>query len=145
VKEIARKLKAQGGCLLVIDYGYTHAALPPQAKRDTLQGVKSHHYHDVLSQAGEVDLTAHVDFTTLAEVARAEGLQAHGIVPQGVFLERLGGALWLKKLQAKQLENPAQAAALEAGWHRLTKPDQMGALFKVIAFTPHPCQLAGFR
>lgn len=141
---LAERLKAQGGVMLVVDYGYQGVAFRAQDS-DTLQALRNHQFHPVLQDVGEADLTAHVDFTALAETAKAKGLHVHGVVAQGIFLERLGGEIWLKKLQAATVRNPQKAAELQQGWNRLSKPDQMGDLFKVIAFTPEPCELAGLR
>lgn len=142
IQQLAAKLQKQGGCMLIIDYGYTENS---RQNKDTLQAVKSHHYHPVLQDAGEADITALVDFSAIAACARQYGLQTHGISSQGSFLERLGGEIWLKKLQAANLHHSQKALELQQGWQRLTMPQQMGDLFKVIALTAHPCELAGLH
>ena len=131
MQQLSARLAAQGGAMLVIDYGYEQRALASTDSRDTLQAMKDHRYCDVLTDCGEVDLTAHVDFTALAEIAQTNGLEVQPVQEQGSFLQRLGGDLWLKKLQLRA--TPAQAAELEAGWLRLISPTQMGRLFKVLA------------
>lgn len=158
---LAERLKQQGGCALIIDYGYVknqesrirNQALEtsrfqiPDSKfqtGDTLQAIKNHHYHPILQDPGEADLTAHVDFTALAAIAQECGLHVHGPVEQGTFLQRIGGDLWLQKLLAKA-KTPAERKSLEEGWLRLVSPLQMGTLFKVMALTPHACELAGLR
>jgi NADH dehydrogenase [ubiquinone] 1 alpha subcomplex assembly factor 7 len=80
----------------------------------------------VLSEPGTADLTCHVDFAALARAAQEAGAAAHGPVAQGTFLERLGIAARAARLMEKA--TPPQL--------RLTAPDRMGTLFKVLALTP---------
>lgn len=128
VRALADRLRAEGGALLIIDYG--HAMSAPG---DTLQAVKDHTYHDVLRDPGEADLTAHVDFAQLATTARRAGAAVFGPVTQGKFLKALG-----IEVRAERLRAGAEAegrAAIDAALHRLTDPDAMGRLFKVLAIT----------
>ncbi len=129
VLEIIRHLKAFGGAALIVDYGFTQSRLG-----ETFQGVRGHAYADPLSDPGEVDLTAHVDFAALAHAATASGVQAHGPVMQGEFLARLGIAQRAARLKVSA--TPQQAADIDAARTRLTAPDQMGDLFKVLAIAP---------
>ncbi|TWB35843.1 class I SAM-dependent methyltransferase [Nitrospirillum pindoramense] len=139
VGEIGRRLAAHPGAALVVDYGYD---APPQG--DTLQAVRGHAYAAVLEDPGQADLTAHVDFRTLAATAVAVGAQSHGIVEQGALLHRLGiqqraGAL-------KRGATSPQAHAIDLALDRLTHPDQMGRLFKALALTsPGAPPPAGFE
>ena len=125
---VARRMVDYGGAGLVIDYGYGAGGFG-----ETLQAVKAHAYADVLKNVGEADLTAHVNFTALADAARAAGAAVHGPVPQGAFLERLGLSERLGALMAGATAE--QAAELEAAYRRLTDADEMGVLFKVLAVT----------
>jgi NADH dehydrogenase [ubiquinone] 1 alpha subcomplex assembly factor 7 len=124
VRQLARRIVAQGGAALVIDYGYQGPAIG-----DTLQAVKGHQYANPFDTPGEADLTAHVDFATLAEAAAAEGARTYGPVTQGSFLTALG--------------IDARVAALGGGEDvriardRLVDPEQMGDLFGVLAIV-HP-------
>ncbi len=79
------------------------------------------------------DLSAHVDFTALAEAARHGGAQVFGPQPQGTFLNTLG-----IKARARQLieANPAAAQAVSHAVERLTAPAQMGTLFQAMALLP---------
>ncbi|MCA8883997.1 MAG: SAM-dependent methyltransferase [Rhodobacteraceae bacterium] len=125
---LARRV-VRGGALLVIDYGGWHS------RGDTLQAIKNHAPVPPLTDPGDADLTAHVDFEPLAAVARTvPGLQASPLVPQGVFLERLGITPRAQALAAR-----LTGAALEshiAAHRRLTHPDEMGSLFKCLALLP---------
>ncbi len=122
---LARHLCAYGGAMLLIDYGYVAPSFAP-----TLQAVSRHAAASIFDRPGEVDLTAHVDFTALIEVARAEGLSPSPVVGQGEFLRNLGIEIRADALKARATSD--QAAVIDAALHRLTAPDQMGELFKVV-------------
>jgi NADH dehydrogenase [ubiquinone] 1 alpha subcomplex assembly factor 7 len=126
--EIARRLMADGGAALIIDYGYAQSACG-----DTLQAVRRHRYHPVLEAPGSADLTAHVDFQAFADVARAAGARVCGPVPQGAFLRSLGIEARERQLSANA--PPERRAAIESGVHRLIGDGEMGTLFKVLALT----------
>ncbi len=122
---IAARISAHGGAALIIDYGDWNS------RGDTLQALRGHAYADPLAHPGEADLTAHVDFRALAQAAHP--LRAHPLTPQGVFLERLGITE-----RARVLAQGLTGAALEthiAAHRRLTHPQEMGQLFKVLALT----------
>jgi SAM-dependent MidA family methyltransferase len=125
VREIARDLVAHGGIALVIDYGHEVSAAG-----DTFQAMRGHCFSPVLDHPGEQDLTSHVDFQIVAEAARDVGAEASPLVGQGEWLERLGIAARAATLMSA---NPARAKLIESALKRLTAPDQMGELFKVMA------------
>lgn len=123
--EIEARIARHGGAALVIDYGDWRSL------GDTLQALRDHRPEDPLTNPGAADLTAHVDFEALTRAA--PGLAASRMTPQGVFLERLGITQ-----RAQVLASGLSGAALEshiASHRRLTHPDEMGTLFKVVAFT----------
>jgi SAM-dependent MidA family methyltransferase len=124
--DIVRHLKSQGGAALIIDYGYTESQ-----HGETFQAVRGHDYADPLVDPGEADLTAHVDFAALARAATASGMHVHGPLTQGAFLRRLGIEHRAARLKANA--TPQQAVDIDAALARLTAPDQMGELFKVLA------------
>jgi NADH dehydrogenase [ubiquinone] 1 alpha subcomplex assembly factor 7 len=130
VSHICARLAANGGAALLIDYG--HAAT---AAGDTLQAVKEHRPCGIFETPGEADLTAHVDFEAVAAAARACGLAVFGPLAQGTWLSRLG--IKLRGLQLAKGKNPEVAREIEQGIRRLTEPEAMGALFKVMALA-HP-------
>ncbi len=123
--DLARRIAAQGGAILAIDYGYEGPATC-----DTLQAMTAHDYADPLDAPGTRDLTAHVDFAMLAAVGRTEGLRPGPCIGQGAFLTALGidaRALALAGSNAQRADEFAQAKA------RLVAPEAMGRLFKVLA------------
>ena len=135
----AFRLARQGGAMLAIDYGYAGPAAG-----DTLQAVKAHKFVDAFADPGEVDLTAHVDFTALAAAARSAGVMVSNLVTQGEWLQRLGIDARLKVLTGA---SPTRAAELTSQRDRLVAPDAMGKLFKAMAFTapnwPGPAGFTG--
>jgi NADH dehydrogenase [ubiquinone] 1 alpha subcomplex assembly factor 7 len=124
VYEVAGRLVDQGGAALFIDYGHDQI-------RDgsTLQAVRDHLKVDPFVAPGEADLTAHVDFATLAPIALSRGCKWLGTVPQGRWLRNLGIEARGQTLAAAA---PQHAAAIESAKERLVGEGQMGLLFKVM-------------
>lgn len=124
---IAERLATHGGCGLFIDYGY----LAP-ATGDSFQALRHHLSEDVLAHPGQADLTSHVDFAALAAVAKRAGLHTD-LTTQGDFLLGLGLLERAGRLGAQASQEGR--AAISHAVERLAGPDQMGALFKVLAIT----------
>ena len=127
MRQLCQRIGEQGGAMLIVDYGYAGPALG-----DTLQALSRHEFADPLVEPGERDLTAHVDFTTLAAMAELCGLAVNGAVDQGLWLGRLGLA---ERAASLAVAHPDRAADLMAGSERLSAPEQMGRLFRVMAIT----------
>jgi NADH dehydrogenase [ubiquinone] 1 alpha subcomplex assembly factor 7 len=112
-----------GGVALIIDYGDWRSL------GDTLQALRAHAPDPVLAHPGAADLTAHVDFESLARAAPR--LSHSQLTPQGVLLERLGITA-----RATALAQKLSGASLNthiAAHRRLTHPEEMGNLFKTLA------------
>ncbi len=137
--EIGRRIAAFGGLALIIDYASDRGPIG-----DTLQAVRSHAYHDVLDDPGEADISARVDFSTLARVAGEAGAQAFGPINQGDFLIALGIEARAEVLSRNATD--AQRADIAQALKRLIDAGGMGCLFKALAIveadTPPP---AGFN
>ena len=121
MRQVHHRLYHHGGVALVIDYGDW------RSRGDTLQALRRHAFDDPLAHPGEADLTAHVDFEPLAEN------QHHFYTTQGTFLTRLG-----IDARAERLAQSLTGERLEshrAAHRRLTHPEEMGSLFKVLAVT----------
>lgn len=127
-EEIASALVERGGRALIIDYGHLHDGFG-----ETLQAVRRHATWPVLSSPGAADITAHVNFERLTRAAFNAGASAHGPVPQGVFLERLGLPFRLERLSHGK--SPDDVMKLHQGALRLTSPNQMGELFKAFCIS----------
>jgi NADH dehydrogenase [ubiquinone] 1 alpha subcomplex assembly factor 7 len=125
---IAARLVEHGGAALIVDYGSGGSG-------DTLQAVRRHARVSPFERPGEIDLSAHVDFASLAAVARDAGATAHGPLSQAAFLGALGIQRRAARLGAAATQ--AQARAIQSQVERLTGADQMGSLFQAMAIT-HP-------
>lgn len=127
--ELAMRITAQGGAMLTIDYGYDTPQLG-----SSLQAVRAHQKVDPFTDPGECDLTAHVNFDELKQIALSQGLKAHGPIGQGAFLKALGIETRTRMLSQ---QNPDQAEPLRAAQDRLINDDaaSMGELFRVLAVT----------
>jgi len=123
---IGARIATRGGAALIVDYGDWRSL------GDTLQAVRGHAAADPLADPGNADLTAHVDFEALAQAA-APATHTR-LTPQGVYLERLGITA-----RAQALAKGLSGAPLEthiAAHRRLTHPQEMGTLFKVLGLYP---------
>jgi SAM-dependent MidA family methyltransferase len=120
------------GAIFVIDYGfsrreYYHA----QRSSGTLMCHYRHRAHaDPFAHPGEEDITAHVDFTALAEAAHDAGADALGYTTQAQFLVNCGITDVLEEVNA---ENALHYAPIAAQAQKLLSPAEMGELFKVLA------------
>jgi NADH dehydrogenase [ubiquinone] 1 alpha subcomplex assembly factor 7 len=124
-RALADRIAKQGGAALIVDYGYEGVMTG-----DTLQAVSRHEHADIFAEPGERDLTAHVNFTTLERIGWAAGLTVHGPVSQGRWLESIGiGARTAALIKAA----PHRQEELISARDRLTKSEEMGALFKAMA------------
>jgi SAM-dependent MidA family methyltransferase len=136
MQQIAERIARDGGAGIFFDYGHLTPGFG-----DTLQAVRNHRYEGVLESPGEADLTSHVDFAALEEVARAAGLEV-GQSTQGAFLLGMGlleraGRLGSGAGQTRQDE-------IRAAVERLAGPDQMGELFKAMAVLPRGVKVPPF-
>ena len=125
VDAIGSRIADHGGAALVIDYGDWRSL------GDTLQALQAHTHVDPLESPGMADLTAHVDFEALATAAPCRHSK---LTTQGVFLERLGITQRAQKLASGR--QGSELEALIAAHRRLTHPEEMGNLFKVLGLFP---------
>ncbi len=125
VRQLAHLIASAGGAALIVDYGHERTGAG-----ETLQAVARHGFADPWEEPGERDLTVHVDFEAIATAAREAGVRVHGPRGQGEWLDAMGIGLRAASL-AKAA--PARAEEIEQARQRLTSPEQMGTLFKVMA------------
>ncbi len=85
VAAIAHRLRRHPGVALLVDYGRTQPATG-----ETLQAIADGGSVNPLSPAGMADLTAHVDFAAMVQVAHEAGCRVQGPVTQQAFLSELG-------------------------------------------------------
>ena len=118
------------GVALLIDYGFPQSEYyHPQRATGTLMAHLRHHAHDdVLAVPGIQDITAHVDFTAMAQAALDSGLDLLGYTSQARFLMNAGIARHLGTTL-----DPATQMATFGAFNKLTSEAEMGELFKVLA------------
>ena len=114
------------GVLLAIDYGFPRREYyHPQRLMGTLMCHYRHHAHaDPLWLPGLNDITAHVDFTAMADAAHTAGLEVLGYTSQAHFLMNCGLLDALRGDHSLRRANEVQ---------RLLSEAEMGELFKVLA------------
>lgn len=105
--------------MCIIDYGFGSAEYyHPSRSMGTIMCHYQHQCHpDPLIHVGQQDITAHVNFTHIAEVADALGWGIDEYMSQAYFL-----------LEHGILDNPNNTQAIK----QLTLPHEMGELFKVM-------------
>lgn len=131
IKDISRGLKK--GFILTIDYGYPrHDYYSPLRREGTFLCYFKHTTcDDPYLRVGEQDMTAHVDFSSLAEAGKEEGLEVTGFCEQFHFLMGLGV---FDEFHAATEEEALNLHALQENMaiKRLLMPDAMGGTFKVL-------------
>ncbi|MFL6539036.1 MAG: class I SAM-dependent methyltransferase [Chthoniobacterales bacterium] len=136
ISPIAQKLTQ--GYVLAVDYGYPRAEYyAPHRSAGTLRCYAQHHVIDSpLSHVGEADITAHVDWTSVAEHAVANGLQLTGFTDQHHFLTGLVSAFpedELADLNRNQLQT-------------LLQPTMLGSTFQFLVLSKNaPAKLTGLK
>lgn len=121
------------GALLFIDYGFpAREYYHPQRDRGTLLCHYRHHVHDdIFFLPGLQDITAHIDFTAMAQAAHSAGLEVSGYTTQAQFLLNCGVLDLLARYKPTSLAYIRECAAVQ----KLLSPAEMGELVKAIAFS----------
>lgn len=150
VQEFARRIGGSGdgkspkrkaaGAALILDYGPSHS-IPV----NSLRGIKDHKLVSPFTSPGQVDLSADVDFTGLAEAAinASPNVEVHGPTEQGSFLQSLGISERAAQLM-KRAEDETKRKNIETGWKRLVERGGggMGKIYKAMTIVP---EAGGFR
>jgi SAM-dependent MidA family methyltransferase len=115
------------GLLVWPDYGFARPEYyHPDRRQGTMRTFSRHRAaENPLATPGEIDITAHVDFTAVAEAALSLGCQPGEFRNQGAWLTEIGRD-WLLSLEGQ----PAPAALRE--FQTLTHPAHLGASFHVL-------------
>ena len=124
MEQVARHLDR--GFVLTIDYGHTAQDLYETDRKDGtfLCYFQQLTNEDPFLRVGEQDMTAHVDFSSLAAVGEEQGLHVTGFTNQMSFLMGLDIE---EMITALEPDSPEFHAAIH-----LLKPDGMGSTFKVL-------------
>ena len=120
------------GMLLLVDYGFPRREYyHPQRNSGTLMCHYRHRAHgDPFILVGLQDITAHVEFTALAETAHAAGMRVAGYTTQAAFLLAQGITGFMS-----EADDELTRLQLAQQIKKLTMPHEMGDLFKVLALT----------
>ncbi len=123
IKSLADTL--QQGLILLIDYGYEDFEYyHPARKTGSLQCFYKHHKHeDPFAYPGLCDITAHVNFSTIANI-----LDVCAFLYQSEFLIYGGIAEFVSNC-----DDVTTRAKISKAIQTLTAPDQMGETIKVMA------------
>ncbi|HEX4640926.1 MAG TPA: SAM-dependent methyltransferase, partial [Chthoniobacterales bacterium] len=134
IESVTQKLTR--GFVLAVDYGYPRAEFyAAERTTGTLQAFARHRtVASPLQDVGNVDITAHVDWTSVAESAQQSGLDLAGFTDQYHFLTGL---------LANYLPDENERRALQTLLH----PELLGTRFQYLCFGKNagPVQLSGFR
>jgi len=124
VRTLADRLQA--GAVFLLDYGFPeHEYYHPQRSMGTVMCHRAHLLDaDPLTDVGEKDITAHVNFTGIALAGQEAGLEVLGYTSQGRFLLNCG--------LLDGMENASLAARVMV--QKLVNEHEMGELFKVMVF-----------
>ena len=141
VKSLAQSLKH--GAMIFIDYGFRGAEFyHPSRVTGTLMCHYRHFAHtDPFLFPGLQDITAHVDFTAVADAGIAAGMQLAGYTTQAQFLLASGLTDLLASADPREV---AQYLKLTNQLQRLVSPAEMGEFFKVIGFTRGDATISAF-
>lgn len=136
-RHIIAHIQRFGGAGLFIDYGSDATG-----HGDTLQAVRGHKPANPLEDAGEADLTTHVDFAHLQQIAQKADIAVSSLGEQGHFLLELGLLERAGALGASADEQLRETISMAV--ERLAGDAGMGKLFKVLGVCSHPVCLPGF-
>jgi len=146
MKEVGRSLKR--GFVITMDYGYPAEELySPSRQNGTLLCYYRHTVREnPYDLVGQQDITAHLDFTSLARAGEEVGLQVTGFTDQTHFLMSLGIAQEMEFLSA-QAEKSEKAKKEFELMRELMKPEDMGKTFKILIQQKGmgPRELSGLR
>lgn len=134
------------GVILFSDYGYGQSEYyHPKRNQGTLTAFYQHQHHEnVLARPGFQDITAHVDFTRVAEISTENACTLLGYTTQATFL--LANDLIPYIEQAEVNLNEVERFHLHQTIKQLTFPTEMGERIKVMALAKAlTCPLSGFE
>ncbi|MGD0248426.1 MAG: SAM-dependent methyltransferase [Candidatus Limnocylindrales bacterium] len=127
------------GFVIAIDYGYEAAELyGPRRLAGTLLGYRGHRVEEnPFIDPGQIDLTAHVDFTAVRRLAASHGLRTVSLTTQSEFLVAAGLEEELRALQASPGLTLADYTRARSGIVRMLDPRHMGR-FRVLTLARGP-------
>ncbi len=124
-EQICKFLKKNRGICILIDYGYNK-----KIKNFTLQAIYNHKKTSIFENIGQQDISSHVNFNELIEIAKQNKLKINEFVSQRDFLLKYGILERKKKLLNKN--SSLNKNLLDEEVDRLINVDRMGNLFKCL-------------
>ena len=120
------------GCLLFADYGYGRSEYyHPMRSEGTLRCFRAQRMDSLpLEAPGEKDITAHVDFTAIADAGLEDGCRLAGYVTQAQGLINSG----ITDILAAYQQDRLRYTRLVAGVQKLLAPQEMGEIIKWLGF-----------
>jgi len=125
---VCKYIKKNSGICITIDYGYKN--LP---NNFTLQTIYNHKKTHLFENLGNQDITAHVNFDELMNIAYKYQLKIELFCNQRDFL--IGCGLNKRKEELQKNQNEKTFKKLELEYERLTNKSQMGEIFKVLVIS----------
>jgi SAM-dependent MidA family methyltransferase len=128
IDSLSRKIER--GYVLAIDYGYSREEFyAPHRSAGTLQIRAQHHLlRSPFGQIGHADISAHVEWTSIAERAEACGLQVKGFTDQHHFITGILSDLGVGDALSEDVD-PKTKRALQTLLH----PEMLGRNFQILA------------
>jgi SAM-dependent MidA family methyltransferase len=132
------------GYVVAVDYGYARDEYyAPERRSGTLQCFAQHHINpSPLTDVGEADITAHIDWTSVASSAEKHGLAVAGFTDQHHFVTGVATGLMPELFDVHS--DPGSRRALQTLLH----PELLGTTFQFLALTKRvtpDSQLSGFK
>lgn len=140
IRDLSRKLVR--GYIIVVDYGWSRARFYDEERTAGTMQTRAHHalLESPFARIGEADITAHVEWTSLAEEGEACGLLLSGFTDQHHFLTGLIAAF----PEFAEKASPKMRRALQTLLH----PEMLGRSFQVLALSREmegAAPLSGFK
>ncbi len=135
LENVAARL--QKGMVLILDYGYPQQEYyHPQRKDGTRKCFyRQHQHNDPFVLMGLQDISCHVNFTALVQLAVANGLDLSGFSTQAGFLVGCGITQQLNELtRERESQTLKESVSLSSQMDTLLSPGGMGELVKAIGF-----------
>ncbi len=132
MKQAASRLKR--GYWFFADYGYAAADYyAPHRQTGTMRCYRGHTAHeDLLSEPGETDLTAHVDFSLAAKAAADGGCEVIGFLDQARFLTAAAADRLREMEEVEEVEAPMAGSSWQRQFQTLTHPAYLGQQFRFL-------------
>ena len=121
-ENICKLIKKNGGIFFTIDYGYFR-----NINNFSLQAIQNHKFSNVLENLGQKDISSHVNFKELLDIAKKNKLNIDEYSTQREFLKKYG-ILERKKYLSKLKNSGNVSNEID----RLINKDEMGKLFKCL-------------